>query len=161
MPPIVEGECGRDDVLLVSALGTDTAVALERPALLSCGMAAALARWIGESVQPAARRHLGTQVSRLPPGTSYACRTRNNRPGARLSEHAYANAYDLMGFHFANGDALLVSQHDGNEPADRFLTEIRKAACGAFDTVLGPGSDEHHHDHFHFDAHERRTPYCR
>jgi hypothetical protein len=28
---------------------------------------------------------------------------------------------------------------------------VRQAACGWFTTVLGPGSDEAHHDHLHVD----------
>jgi hypothetical protein len=33
---------------------------------------------------------------------------------------------------------------------------VRKAACGPFKTVLGPGSDADHALHFHFDLAPRR-----
>jgi hypothetical protein len=38
---------------------------------------------------------------------------------------------------------------------------MRKAACGPFNTVLGPGSDPFHGDHFHLDTARGRGPYCR
>jgi hypothetical protein len=43
----------------------------------------------------------------------------------------------------------------------RFQRAVRKAACGPFTTVLGPGSDAYHDDHMHFDTKPRRSPYCR
>ncbi len=51
-------------------------------------------------------------------------------------------------------------------PDAKFLTEIRADACGPFRTVLGPGSDSYHSNHFHFDlaqrskAGKRRGLYC-
>ena len=43
-----------------------------------------------------------------------------------------------------------------------FLRVVRSEACGDFSTVLGPGSDSHHRDHFHLDLQERRSgsSYC-
>ena len=38
-----------------------------------------------------------------------------------------------------------------------FLDRIRKAACGPFKTVLGPGSDADHATHFHVDLAKRRN----
>lgn len=46
-------------------------------------------------------------------------------------------------------------------PAAQFLRRIWREACGPFGTVLGPEADAAHRDHFHFDAAERRAPYCR
>jgi len=37
-----------------------------------------------------------------------------------------------------------------------FLKRLHKGACGVFGTVLGPEANEAHHDHFHFDAKERK-----
>ena len=34
---------------------------------------------------------------------SYSCRTRNHRVGAKLSEHAFGNALDVMGFRLEDG----------------------------------------------------------
>ena len=40
-----------------------------------------------------------------------------------------------------------------------FLEDIRKAACPHFTTVLGPGSDPYHGDHFHVDVLQRKGGY--
>jgi hypothetical protein len=34
---------------------------------------------------------------------------------------------------------------------------VRKAACGPFRTVLGPGADADHSLHFHFDLEPRKS----
>ena len=160
LPPITEGECGRGEVLVVTAVGTDTAVSFAAPATFSCNMTIAMAKWIGEAVIPAARKHLGTDIAEIPAGTSYACRNRNNQADAKLSEHAFANAYDLSGFKLTNGEHIAVKAYDDDTPQAEFLAEIRAAACGPFTTVLGPGANEYHSDHFHLDTAERRNPYC-
>ena len=43
------------------------------------------------------------------------------------------------------------------------LNNVRADACGYFSTVLGPGYDRDHRNHFHFDIKERRNGYvaCR
>jgi hypothetical protein len=45
---------------------------------------------------------------------------------------------------------------DAPEAEAKFLDALRKAACGPFKTVLGPGSDADHALHFHFDLAPRR-----
>ncbi len=45
---------------------------------------------------------------------------------------------------------------DGGDKAD-FLRAVRNSACGPFTTVLGPGSDSYHSNHFHLDRAKRRT----
>lgn len=114
-PPISEGVCGRDDVLAVTALGTVRAIPLAGEARLSCAMAASLARWLGETVDQAAIRHLGSPLAALPAGVSYACRTRNHQPGARLSEHGKANAFDIRAFILQDGRAIPVRPIDGED----------------------------------------------
>ncbi|MEO9169101.1 MAG: extensin family protein, partial [Aestuariivirga sp.] len=39
----------------------------------------------------------------------------------------------------------------GSGPDQQFLHAIRAHACGLFSTVLGPGSDADHSNHFHLD----------
>jgi hypothetical protein len=38
-----------------------------------------------------------------------------------------------------------------NASETTFLHTMRQASCGWFTTVLGPGSDAAHAEHFHFD----------
>jgi len=49
------------------------------------------------------------------------------------------------------------------DPAQRFLRQLHRRACGIFGTVLGPESNEAHRDHFHLDLAQRRSKrsYCR
>jgi hypothetical protein len=123
-------------------------------------MAEALAKWIIEAVIPTAGQQLGAKPTGILTGTSYACRPRNSRAGAKLSEHAFANAIDISGFRFDGHKIVSVTERSGLEtPEGRFLAEIRAKACVYFSTVLGPGSDESHTDHLHLDVQVRTHGY--
>ena len=141
-------------------------VALRPAATLRCPMVPAVEDWLRDVVRPAARQHLGREVVSIQVAASYACRTRNSIPGARLSEHGRANALDVRGFVLAGGEVVSVRHgwHSwGGESA--FLREVHRGACRIFTTVLGPNADRYHRDHFHFDLarHGRRGTYrvCR
>ena len=41
-----------------------------------------------------------------------------------------------------------------------FLRKVRGEACDRFGTVLGPGYNRDHADHFHLDLKERRNVAC-
>ena len=91
----------------------------------------------------------------------YACRTRNSRPGGRLSEHARGNAIDISAFRLRDGTRLTVLD-DWNSRNRDVMRRLWRSACGPFGTVLGPNADAHHRDHFHFDVAEYRSgSYCR
>jgi hypothetical protein len=139
-------------------------VGLRPAAILQCGMIPALDRWLGYVVQPAARRHFGAPVVDAAVLSSYACRPRNNARGDKLSEHGRANAIDIGAFRLANGRTVTVlSGWNGGYDEQAFLREVRAGACGIFKTVLGPGSDRYHANHFHLDLarHNRWRPsYC-
>jgi len=92
----------------------------------------------------------------------YVCRTRNHKPGARLSEHSYGNAIDISEFRLADGGKLTVRDDWGGGARGRIMKKLHGAACGPFGTVLGPRSDRYHATHFHLDtAAYRSGPYCR
>lgn len=160
------GGCGAPAPVAVTRVA---GVALSPPATLTCPMAAALHNWITEAVQPAARKRLRTEVTEIRAATSYACRRRNNSSSGKMSEHARANALDMAGFSFSTegknvavggsnwGEGLLASL--GLSRGGSFLNEIRAAACPRFTTVLGPGSDPYHGDHFHVDVLKRKGGY--
>ena len=83
---------------------------------------------------------------------SYSCRPRNNQRGAKVSEHAFGNALDVMAFILADGREITVVKGWRGDPAEQeFLREAFVGACRYFNTVLGPGSDPFHHDHLHLD----------
>lgn len=60
----------------------------------------------------------------------------------------------------AEADAASADPADTPAARAAFLRQIWTEACGPFSTVLGPEADAAHRDHFHFDAAERRAPYC-
>ena len=73
----------------------------------------------------------------------------------KLSEHAFGNALDIASFTLSDGTTVAVELRPEEKPAI-FLGKVRKAACGPFKTVLGPGSNADHAEHFHFDLAPRR-----
>ena len=128
---------------------------------MTCPLARQFARWTRESVQPAADRILGSAVRRIETFGTYACRGVNGRVGARLSEHAFANAVDVSAFVLADGRRITV-QHGWNgedEDVRRFLRSVHEGGCRRFAIVIGPDGDAYHYNHLHFDM--GRGPYCR
>jgi hypothetical protein len=161
-----QGGCGAPAPIEVTMVA---GVRLVPPATQSCAMAAALAAWVADGVKPAAKRRLGTEVTEIRTATSYACRRRNNGSSGKMSEHSKANALDMSGFTFAKSTDVAVGGKDnwgegllgamGLSKGGSFLEDIRAAACTHFTTVLGPGSDPFHGDHFHVDVLQRKGGY--
>ena len=156
-PTVSNGACGIvNPVAVTQVAGID----LSRPALLSCPAARALDKWVRGGAIPASE---GRELQSMTVAASYACRTRNSQPGARLSEHAKGNAIDISAFTFKDGSRVtLLEGWNGARKDARMLRAMHKAACGPFGTVLGPNSDRFHQDHFHFDvAAYRSGAFCR
>jgi hypothetical protein len=108
---------------------------------------------------PAAKLHLDAAPHSIAHGSTYVCRPRNNVAGAKMSEHAHANAVDIMSIAFPARDPLIIGSSEETKTEGEFLAAVRKGACDYFTTVLGPGSDAAHAEHFHFDMAERRGGY--
>ncbi len=145
-------------------VGSLSGVAFSAPATMNCGVATVAARWLEQTVQPAAEDAFGERVVRIDVPASFSCRPRNNKRGAKLSEHGMGNALDVSQFVLASGRKIPVEQGwFGNGDSRRFLRQVRAEACGPFKTVLGPGSDAHHDDHLHVDMQRHRSggSYCR
>ncbi|WP_420397358.1 extensin family protein [Nioella sp.] len=136
-------------------------ITLAQPATINCDTALAVQEWLNDAVIPTVGRH-GGGVASLRVVASYSCRTRNNQPGARLSEHATGNAIDIAGIGLVDGSEISVLDDWDGGREGRILRQLHEAACGTFGTVLGPGADRYHRDHFHFDvAAYRNGAYCR
>jgi hypothetical protein len=165
LPRIMEGQCGAWTPIKLKAFTPKDGpkVTLEYPVTTTCRVAATALDWLTTSVQPAAIKHLGGTIRAFRQTGGYECRGRNRDPHAKMSEHGIANALDIGGFERINGVVVPVSDKEG-EAELGFLAEIRKAACGPFTTVLGPGVAAHD-SHFHLDLARRgkdgRTSYCR
>ena len=128
--------------------------------VLNCATAETAARFIRDVASPAAKAEFGAEIKSIAQASGFVCRPRNGT--TKLSEHAFGNALDIASFTLTNGTVIAV------EPApppknEKFLRAVRKAACGPFKTVLGPGSDADHAAHLHFDLAPRRNggTYCK
>ena len=148
-----------------SALGAVQLLDMGTPAAnlraMTCPLARQFARWVRESVQPAADQWLGRRVQRVETFGTYSCRSVNSRPGARLSEHGFANAVDVSGFTLADGRRVTVQEgwNGDDERVRRFLRAVHQGGCRRFNIGLSPDSDSYHYNHMHFDM--GRGPYCR
>ncbi len=146
------GVCGLSYPFKVSAL-LDGGVRFNAVYTLDCPMIAKLNAWVSEIVQPAARSRFGQEVVEIAGMGAYSCRTINNQPGERMSEHAFGNAIDIGGFRLADGREISIL-HDwtgGDAQTRAFLQDVHSGACGQFTTVLGPGSNMFHYNHIHVD----------
>jgi len=108
LPPIKEGICGAPAPILVKSIGSDPKVAIDPPATMTCALAAGLASWLKDKVQPEAKAKLDTQVIKLKNASSYVCRNRYGSATTPLSEHALANALDVSEFVFKSGERVTV-----------------------------------------------------
>lgn len=157
VPGKVKG-CGIDQAVRVRAV---SGVSLSTPALIDCTTAKALKLWVDRSLKPTVGRR-GGGVREMRVFASYACRTRNSKKGARISEHGKGRAVDIGVFKLRDGSEISVLKDWGRGKRGRILKQVHKDACGPFGTVLGPNADKYHKDHFHFDtARYRSGAYCR
>lgn len=158
--PAREGQdtqCGYSDAVSLGGEAALQSIAY-RPAAtpLSCPVAAGLALWEREGLQPAAMRLFGQPVVAIDHYGSFACRRVNGSEAGRWSEHATADAIDIAAFELADGSRITVAENwEGTGAQSAFLGEARDAACGLFATVLSPDYNQAHADHFHLDQAER------
>ena len=152
-----EGACGAPSPLRVTAVG---GIEL-RPAIRArCPAARALGLWVQRVVAPLADLYMDQSISAVLTATGYQCRRRRGDSTARWSEHAFANAIDVSGVRFDNGDVMAIQPRgDSTEPERSYQAGIRGGACAFFTTVLGPQTNAAHSDHLHLDMAERRGGY--
>ena len=107
-------------------------------------------------IQPAALRHLRSRVVAIDHAGSYSCRRLYGRSEGAFSEHATADAFDIIRFRLANGERVSVLRDWNRDPAKAaFLRDVRDGACDLFSTVLSPDYNAAHSDHLHLDQAER------
>jgi hypothetical protein len=163
VPMGLANSCGAPAPLEVSEIA---GVSIVPAGTFTCDMVEALHGWIRNSVVPAAQHHLKKQVVSINNATAYACRRRNGLASGKLSEHAKANALDIATLGFEDGSTINIKgdwsglkQLVGVSAKGNFLQQIRRDSCIRFTTVLGPGSDQYHGDHFHIDVARRNNGY--
>jgi hypothetical protein len=120
----------------------------DRP-IRACRFAERFGQWVGEIAVPVIAARL-TPLRAVHTGPGYDCRNRNRAANGKLSAHVVGQAVDISAFKLGSGETLSIREAD-NEPKKGVLSTIRTAACGWFTTILGPGSDQAHATHWHFD----------
>jgi len=155
-PALWDNGCGAIGQITVSAikLANGKQVVLRPAALIRCETAEAIADWVREELVPATEAYSG--LARIDVAASYHCRPRNNIRGALMSEHGRANALDVRAIVMNDGRRFGV---DLPETPIQLLNDLRRSSCARFTTVLGPGSDGYHENHFHVDLAQRRGGY--
>ncbi|NYD90629.1 extensin-like domain-containing protein [Sphingomonas melonis] len=150
------GRCGYDDGVRLTAGGARS-IAFHPTGLgVACPVAAALAIWEWNVVQPAAQRRFGSRVVAIDHFGSYACRRIYGRDAGTWSEHATADAVDIAGFRLADGRRVtVIGDWRGDAAKAAFLHEVRDGACRLFATTLSPDYNAAHRDHLHLDQANR------
>ncbi|WP_230980219.1 extensin-like domain-containing protein [Oryzicola mucosus] len=149
------GGCGIDNAVQVSSIN---GVKISPAATLTCDMASSLGMWTRRELVPAARLRYWSGVKTIHQGSSYSCR---RIAGSRtLSAHGEGNAIDIMRIELNNGSDIEVRKPGLFAFRQRgLLNTVRADGCQYFTTVLGPGYNAAHADHFHFDLMKRRNGY--
>ena len=118
----------------------------------TCELALAVSIWRRQSVEPAAREILGSDVVQIDHFGTYACRPVNNQAGNRPSAHSRAAALDFGGVRLRDGRRITVAgDWSADDDEARFLKRIRDDACRIFGTVLSPEYNSFHRDHLHLE----------
>ncbi len=156
LEPAGSDQCRYEDAVRLEEGGAQAiGFAPDRPGV-SCPVAAALAMWEWNVLQPAARRHFGEPVEAVEHLGSYSCRRLYGRSTGDWSEHATADALDVAGFRLEDGTRISVLRDwEGEGPEAAFLRDVRDGACDLFATVLSPDYNAAHRDHLHLDQAER------
>ena len=148
----------RNTVRLASVRSDGGALGVSNLGPVTCPLADAFAAWARFGVDRAAQQILGSELVRIETMGSYNCR--NVSGSGKRSAHATANAIDVSGFVLADGRRISVlGDWSNGSPAERrFLRTVHTSACKRFGTVLGPGYNQAHRDHFHLER--SRGEFC-
>ena len=135
----------------ITSIGLHGGAKLDLPAhpLLDCSFAVAFAGFLRDLVAPLGEAMLGATVVALDTGPGYYCRSVDRVSGAKVNPHGKGIAIDVSAILLADRRRIAVG-HEASPQEALFMQTMRRAGCGWFTTILGPG-DPDHADHFHFD----------
>ncbi|WP_313193114.1 extensin family protein [Shinella zoogloeoides] len=144
----------------VELSGLSGGIQIKPAAQVNCQITEAFARWVKQELVPSTRMRYLSGVSAIHQMSSYSCRTMNSQRGAAMSEHAEGNAIDVGKIVLTSGKAIAIEKKGFFAFREKgLLKSVRGDSCKYFSTVLGPGSDRFHKDHFHFDLRARKSGY--
>jgi hypothetical protein len=119
---------------------------------MACVFARQFTTWVRNVAAPLTLAYMDSKLAAIETGPGLVCRTRYAKPDEKISEHAKGNAIDITAFRLENGRSLSVKDASASTQIDGVLMRtFRATGCGYFTTILGPGSNEAHKDHLHFD----------
>lgn len=151
------GNCGIAYPIKVTGLSGGVAI---NETTLNCPVTLAFAQWVKEEVNPSARARYLSGVAKIKTMGGYSCRRMNSRSSNPWSEHARGNAVDIGSIVLKNGKEVDVRKKGFFAFREKgLLKAVRNDSCKYFSTVLGPGSDPDHWNHFHFDLRTRKSGY--
>ncbi|KXF77805.1 hypothetical protein ATN84_08930 [Paramesorhizobium deserti] len=149
--PLSDGICGERSPLSLTAIGKEPSLPFASPIITNCAMAVTLAQW-SSGVRAAALKSFGSEIEAIGTGSDYQCRKVNGASSGRTSEHAFANALDIMSFRLKNGRTTeLATGWDGTPEEKEFWRAVHKTSCDMFMTVIGPDGDAAHKTNLHLD----------
>ena len=120
--------------------------------ILNCVFAKKFTAWASDVAGPVVKAETGEALAAIMTGSSYECRGRNGDSSGKISEHAFGNAIDITSFKLRSKESMPVANVAKTQNVEsRWLMALRISACGYFTTVLGPGSNAAHAEHYHFD----------
>jgi hypothetical protein len=143
--------CSIAEPVRITSIGLHGGGKLDLPAhpLLDCSFALAFAGFLRDLVAPLGEAMLGATVVTLDTGPGYYCRDVDRVSGAKVNPHGKGIAIDVSAVLLADRRRIAVG-HEVSPQEALFMQTMRRAGCGWFTTILGPG-DPDHADHFHFD----------
>ena len=159
LPPISKGNnCGIPHPIEVSRL--PGGIALKPAATINCNMARNFSKWVKNELTPAVRFRYMSGVDTIRQMGAYSCRRMNSSSRNPWSEHSKGNAIDIGEIKLKSGKDIDIRKKGFFAFREKgLLKAVRSDSCKYFTTVLGPGSDPHHKDHFHFDLRSRKSGY--
>lgn len=140
------GECPLNGVVRVRSFGS---VSLSSSFIASCPLALSSALFIHQKARPLTQTMMGSPLTRVEHLGSFACRNIYNRPDARRSEHASAEALDISAFQLADGERVTVLRGWRNDKTQPWLRALLSASCDYYGNGLGPEYNAAHTNHFH------------
>jgi hypothetical protein len=151
-PPLPLTDCGIDGPLRLSSITLASGAILDLPdrPILGCAFATVFADFAKNVIAPLGASMLGSPIASLSTGPGFECRGRNGVASAKTSAHGMGKAIDLATIVLADHRRIAAAGQASPEET-LFVQTMRRAACGWFTTVLGPGADAAHAEHFHFD----------
>ncbi|WP_161957287.1 extensin family protein [Aestuariivirga litoralis] len=145
--------CPLADPVRLQAVETPSGtVSFPEGPVFSCRFAQTFARWVSDTGAAVVLAQTGKQLERMATGPGYQCRRRNGDSSGKMSEHAAGDAVDITSMTLAGGTTIRMADAiNPASPSYPVLRALRTTACGYFTTVLGPGANEAHREHYHFD----------